>query len=143
MWTDILILGSISLAEKSILHKCDRKAAQRKLRALKDSETIKPMTAQTTELGHLKSKEAQAGLTTFQAVPHPMPGKLGQEGCLQGGRATGSGVPSACLASNLSVSAETGGTLEVFIRSRIATSMAPFPDTHLTPWLSRAGECQS
>lgn len=74
MWTDTLVLGSISPAEKSIPHTCDRRATRRKLRAPKESEAIKAMTAQATELGHFKSREAQAGLTTLQAVPQPTPG---------------------------------------------------------------------
>lgn len=102
MWTDTLVLGSISPAEKSIPRTCDRRATRRKLRAPKESEAIKARTAQATELGHLKSRSPSRS-------DHPpscastYARKLGQEGFLQGGRATGSGVPCACLASTVPI----------------------------------------
>lgn len=69
-------------------------------RALEDSEVIKAMTAHTTELGHLKA-EAQVGLTTFQAVPQPVPRNEAKRTACEGDRATGAGTPCACLASTV------------------------------------------
>lgn len=73
MWTDTVILGNVCPAEKSIPHTWIE-GQPKGNSALKDSELIKAMTAHATELGHLKGREAQAGLNTHQAVPQPMPG---------------------------------------------------------------------
>lgn len=102
MWTDTLILGSISPAGKSILLTCDRRPIQRKFRALKDSEAIKAMTAQTRARAFEKQRSpSRSDHPSSCASTYAR--KLGQECCPQGGRATGSGVPSACLASTVPI----------------------------------------
>lgn len=103
MWTDTLVLGSIILAEKSIPHTCDRRATRKKTQSPEGKWGNQSNDSRGHRARPFKKQRSPSRSDHPPSCASTYARKLGQEGFLQGGRATGSGVPCACLASTVPI----------------------------------------